>query len=331
LIGGLACALLAAYQAVAVPGAGGIAAVWLGLGVILYYGLFAGRAEAVDAFTEALDPRLGALRGRSPLVLVPVANPASAVGMVTLANALAMPMVGRVLLLSVVRRPVDFAAAEAETKKALGDANDVVGQAMTASLTAGHTPEALMTLAYEPWKEIARVAHARHCESLLIGFSSLHGQENVEHIEHLLNEVECDVVVLRAPKDWSLTSSTRIIVPVGGRGGHDELRARLLGSLGRAGCTEVRFVQVIQRSMLAHEKAHQERALRIFAEEETFGVPHVALIESDDMAQALANEAGPNDLIILGLRHERHKRLFSKLALQVARQTQAATLMISRR
>ena len=83
--------------------------------------------------------------------------------------------------------------------------------------------------------------------------------------------------------------------------------------------------------MPAHEKAHQERALRIFAEEETFGVPHVALIESDDMAQALANEAGPNDLIILGLRHERHKRLFSKLALQVARQTQAATLMISRR
>ena len=46
LIGGVACALLAAYQAVAVPGAGGIAAVWLGLGVILYYGLFAGLARA---------------------------------------------------------------------------------------------------------------------------------------------------------------------------------------------------------------------------------------------------------------------------------------------
>ncbi len=331
LVGGLACALLAAYQAVAVPGAGGIAAVWLGLGVILYYGLFAGRAQAVDAFAEALDPRLGALRGRSPLVLVPVANPGSAVGMVTLANALAMPLVGRVLLLTVVRRPVDFAAAEVETRKALGDANDVVGQAMTASLTAGHTPEALMTLAYEPWKEIARVARARQCESLLIGFSSLHGQENVEHIELLLNKVECDVVVLRAPKDWSLSSSTRIIVPVGGRGGHDELRARLLGSLGRAGCTQVRFVQIIPPSMPAHERAHQARALRAFAEEETFGVPDAALIESDDMARALANEAGPDDLIIVGLRHERHKRLFSQLALQVARQTRAATLMISRR
>ena len=331
VIGGLACALLAAYQMVAVPSAGGIAAVWLGLGVILYYGLFAGRAQALDAFTEALDPRLGALRGRSPLVLVPVANPASAVGMVTLENALAMPVVGRVVLLTVVRRPSNFAAAEAETTKALQDANDVVGQAMMASLTAGHTPEALMTLAYDPWKEIARVARSRECESLLIGFSSLEGQGNVELIEQLLNDVDCDVVALRAPKDWSLTSGTRIIVPVGGRGGHDELRARLLGSLGRAGCTNVRFVQVTDEAMSPHLKRQRQRELRIFADEETFGVPQVGLIESDDVVRALADEAGPNDLIILGLRHERHKRLFSKLALQVARRTKAATLMISRR
>ena len=331
LIGGLACALLGAYQAVTVPSAGGIAMAWLGLGVILYYALFAGRAEAVDAFTEAMDPRLGALRGRSPLVLVPVANPASAAGMVRLANALAMPVVGRVLLLTVVRRPADFAAAEEETAKALNDANDVVGQAMTASLSAGHTPEALMTLAYDPWKEIARVARSRECESLLIGFSSLEGHDNVELIEQLLNEVECDVVALRAPKAWSLSPESRVIVPVGGRGGHDELRARLLGSLGRAGLKRVRFIQITSEPIPASEKHHRERALRNFAEEETFGVPEVALLQSDDLVQSLADEAGPHDLIILGLRHERHKRLFSKLALQVARRTQAATLMLSRR
>jgi hypothetical protein len=250
---------------------------------------------------------------------------------VTLANALATPVVGRVVLLTVVRRPSDFAAAEAETAKALQDANNVVGQALTASLSAGHTPEALMTIAYDPWKEIARVAQAHECESLLVGFSSLEGQGNVEHIEHLLNEVECDVVALRAPKDWSLTSSTRIIVPVGGRGGHDELRARLLGSLGRAGCTNVRFVQVTADTLPAPLRRQRERELRVFAEEETFGVPDADLIQSSDLVQTLANEAGPNDLIILGLRHQKGKRLFSELALQVARKTSAATLMISRR
>ena len=188
-----------------------------------------------------------------------------------------------------------------------------------------------MTLAFDPWQEIARIADARECESLLIGFSSLDDYDNVEHIEQLLNNVECDVVVLRAPKDWALSSKTRIIVPVGGRGGHDELRARLLGSLGRAGCTDVRFVQITEERLSDQTRRQRERALRIFAEEETYGTPDCELIESADLVTPLASQAGPDDLIILGLRHERNKRLFSKLALQVARRTQAATLMLSRR
>jgi len=331
LIGGLACSLLALYQAFAVPAAGAIAVVWLGLGVILYFGLFKGRAQAVDAFAEARDPHLGSLRGRSPLVLVPVANPASAVGLVTLANALAIPVVGRVLLLTVVRRPTDFKVAEAETTKALGDAQHVVEQAMGASLTAGHAPEALMTIAADPWREIARIAQTRDCESLLIGFSSLEEHSNVAHIEQLLNAVDCDVVVLRAPKDWSLNADTKIIVPVGGRGGHDALRARLLGSLGRAGLKSVRFVQATKQSLPMSTKLQLERELRVFAKEETYGAPDAKLLESNDIVEALAQEAGPNDLIILGLRHHRGKRLFSELALRVARRSEAATLLISRR
>jgi nucleotide-binding universal stress UspA family protein len=331
VIGGLACGILALYQAVAVPAAGAIAVVWLGLGVILYFGLFAGRAQAVDAFAEARDSSLGALRGRSPLVLVPVANPSSAVGMVTLANALAIPVVGRVLLLTVVRRPNDFATAEQATRQALADAQEVVGQAMSASLAAGDAPEALTTIARDPWKEIVRIADTRSCDSLLVGFSSLEGDGNVERIEHLLNEVDCDVVILRAPKDWSFSSETKIIVPVGGRGGHDVLRARLLGSLGRAGLRNVCFVRATSERLRPATKAHLERSLRVFAEEETYDVPRTKVIECDDLVDALAGEAGPRDLIIVGLRHQRGKRLFSELALQVARRTEAATLMISRR
>lgn len=146
VVGGGACAALAIYQGFAVPAAGGIVAVWLGLGVILYFALFASRAEAVDAFAQARDPHLARLRGLSPLVLAPIANPDSAAAMVGVANALAPPSVGRVLLLTVVKR---------SAPGGLDSAQRVLNEALTTSLASGHAPEALLTIADEPWNERA--------------------------------------------------------------------------------------------------------------------------------------------------------------------------------
>ena len=93
----------------------------------------------------------------------------------------------------------------------------------------------------------------------------------------------------------------------------------------------MRFVQATKQSLPIATKLQLERELRVFAKEESYGAPDAKLLESNDIVEALAQEAGPNDLIILGLRHKRGKRLFSELALRVARKTPAATLMISRR
>jgi hypothetical protein len=76
--GGLACAVLAGYEGWAVPSAGIIVTAWLSVGGVLFLGLFAHRARLADASSEALDPELVRLRGHSPLVLVPIANPNNA-------------------------------------------------------------------------------------------------------------------------------------------------------------------------------------------------------------------------------------------------------------
>ena len=107
VVAGIACVLLAVFQGVVVPEAGGIAAVWLGIGGVLFLALFGRRARVVDELAAAVDPEVGRLRGRNPLVLVPLANPAHASGMIAVAGALAPAGVGRVLLLSVVVRPDD--------------------------------------------------------------------------------------------------------------------------------------------------------------------------------------------------------------------------------
>ena len=102
VVGGSACLAIGLYQAVAVPPAGVLAALWLGVGAILYAIYLAPRARVVDASTEGLDPEIVKLRGRRPVVLAPIANPASAETLVTMAKALAPPEVARVQLLSVV-------------------------------------------------------------------------------------------------------------------------------------------------------------------------------------------------------------------------------------
>jgi hypothetical protein len=335
VVGGVACAALAVFQAFAVPSAGAIAAIWLGLGVLLYVALFSGRARAVDAFAEAADPNLSMMRGRSPLVLVPVANPASAAGMVAIANALTPPVVGRVVLLSVIRAPDRGKAGSGEAvgtlAKPIVDAQAVVGAALSRSFETGHTPEALLTIASDPWKEIVRVAQTRQCESLLLGLPTVASEGSVEPVERLLNEVECDVVVLRAPIGWQLSSKSRIVVPVGGRGGHDALRARLLGSLGRAGYRAVRFVRIVPSKTTPEERKRLEKELARFAREETHGKPDAQVVASDSVVEALAGVADEGDLLVLGLQRHRGRRLFGEVALQVARTTRAATILISRR
>ncbi len=331
IVGGVACAALAAFQAVSVPSAGAITVLWLGLGVTLYVALFAGRARVVDASAEARDPKLVLLRGRSPMVLLPVANPASAAGLVGLANVLAPPVVGRVVLLSVLRRPQPGDFAGGTIPPAMEQAEAVIRAALTTSLASGHAPETLLTVADEPWPEIARVARAQHCESLVLGLSRLDDEQDVKRVEKFLNEVDCDVALLRAPAGWTLGDVQRIVVAVGGRGGHDALRARLLGSLGRAREREVVFLQVVPAATSDAARSQTERQLRVFAEEETHRPPRTEVLVADAVVDALVGFAKPTDLFILGLQHQRGRRLFGALAVRTARSTDAAILMISRR
>ncbi len=55
------------------------------------------------------------------------------------------------------------------------------------------------------------------------------------------------------------------------------------------------------------------------------------MVASDDVVDALAGLAGEGDLLVLGLQRHRGKRLIGEVALQVARKTSAATIMLSRK
>lgn len=328
--GAIVCMALAVFQAIATPDAGGIVVIWLGLGVILYFSIFASRAETRDAWAEAADPSLVRLRGQSPLVLLPVANPAHAASMVAVANALAARDVGRVLLLSIVQVTDDASVSRigAAATARLIHAQEVVKHALTASYVTGHAPEALITQASEPWAEIRRVAEEHGCESMLFGVGDL-SQTPELPIADLINELSCDVAIMRAPTEWRLEKVRRVLCPVGGRGEQHELRARLLGTLSRICAPEVIFIRGLEEDATDSEVRAARREVEGLLASDT-GRAKVVIERAQDPAAAILEAAVDCDLVLLGLsRVGRRRAALSPFSRRIAAEAACATIMLS--
>ncbi len=324
------CLMLAAYQGVMVPSAGLVAGIWLCVGGILFVGLLGRPARVVDASTEAQDPEVSRLRGHSPLILVPVINPTNAEPMIAVANALSPPEVGRVLLLSVAVLPNDWKAGD--DILAVRHAQAVLGETLIASARVGLFPEALATLAFNPWKEISRIAAEHRCESLLLGLTTLEGDVSKSPLNRILSTASCEVVVLRAPLGWQLSAVRNILVPVGGRGWHDRLRARLLGSLFRTGDRHVTFLRVVPENAPAQTCTRARRDLARVARDEAPGRSRVKVVTCNEATQVIVNHAAESDLVILGVeRTSRYKKGFGQMTLRIARESSSPILIISHR
>ena len=328
-IGLAACSGLALFQAFAVPSAGLISAIWLGFGGVLYYSLFSRRARVVDASAEAFDPQLVRLRGKSPLVLVPIANPASAGAMISTATALAPPGTGRVLLLSVVIAPSEDVPEQWKTR--ILNAQMVLRQSLTASVQEQINPEALTTIATRPWNEIIRVSRLHRCESILLGFTRIEEGILGSDLEDLMTEVNSDVVVLKASEDWQLGQVKRVLVPVAGQSVHDVLRARLLASLCRISAREITYLKILSPNTAAKSVLRSKHALERLAAEETTSGVKIHVIQDDDVAGVISSYSERADLVILGLRRVGRKRkAFGEITMEIIRRTSCAIIMINR-
>jgi APA family basic amino acid/polyamine antiporter len=325
IVGGVSCAGLGVFQAIVVPDAGGVLVIWLGLGVLLYFALFKGRAEVADASAEGLDPQLSMLRGKSPLVLLPIANPKTARSMVEIANAIAPSEFARVLLLAIVR-------SEGDRLARLGDAQDAVREALSASYAEDHTPEALITAAKEPWAEIRRIADEHRCESLLLGLPRKSEPVFEQQLEALLDEVDCDVALLRAPEDWRIGNAKRVLVAVAGKGDATELRARLLGTLCREAPRELTFLTVLPTDADDDLVADTVRTVSRMADMNIPTKPVVEVLRSNDPAAAILSEAARFDLVLLGVRQSRQgKKQLGTINRKIAFEAPCAVMVLSRR
>jgi APA family basic amino acid/polyamine antiporter len=341
-VGGAICLALGLYQAVAVPAAGVLAALWLSIGAGLYALYLAPRARAVDAASEAHDPEMMRLRGRQPLVLVPIANPESADMLVTLARTIAPPNVSRVQLFSVIPPPVpvDSAAERADgggrratdtVPREIRDAQSLLGRALRTALDVDLRPEALITIHDHPLDEIARVAEAVSCETLLLGVGRLGSTLATKPLQQLLSTVDADVVIVSAPPTWRPDAVRSILVP--SRGGHEQssTRARLLASLGRSATRSVTFLGVLPEGTPTQTRNRTLADLQRLATDEA-GRRARAELATGSVVDQIVERTGDVDLMVLGLHPSaRTHATFGALVQQIVEQAACPVLMISQR
>lgn len=326
LCGAGLCLGLATFQAFAVPEAGGVVALWLAVGIVLYLTLFASGARQADATAQARDPDLARLRGRRPLVLVPIANPASAASLVDVAATLRTPGVGRVLLLSVVRAP-----DESTRGSALESAKEILGESLDRSLQRALVTETMFTVSHDPWAEISRVARVHACETVLVGMPSFSEPDVERRLEGLLRDLDTDVVILRAPTRWPIHEATRVLVPTGGGRDHSHLRARLLASLSRTTDLSVTFLRTVDPDAEPEDIHRYERELRSLARDEVDGSPEVVIERTHHPGEAIIQRATETDLVILGMQRIGRRRTLGGLSEVIANETGVPLLLIGRR
>jgi amino acid transporter len=328
VVGATACVSLAVYQGVAVPRAGVIALVWLGAGCVMFLALFARRARLADAGATMEDPERVALRGRSPLVLVPIANPLTAPALVRLADAVTPPGVGRILLLSVVVAPEAWRPEEDD--EPLRRTQEVLGQAIATAVDQGCPAEALTTVGTRPWDEIERIARTSRCESLLLGLSRVSAESHESPLERLVEAVDCHLLVLQDTGS-AASEAERILLPLAGGSEHHWLLARLLGSLRRVAPREVTFLRVVRPGTTPARTRQIERRMRRLARDIWPGRSALHVVTAEDAAATVVEHGRACDLMILGGQRRESQRLLGDFALRVTRAAPCPILLISHR
>ncbi|MFQ5843383.1 MAG: amino acid permease [Planctomycetota bacterium] len=304
LVGVASCLGLAIFQASVVPAASFVALAWLVLGGLMYATLLRRSAETVAARAEAFDADLVRLRGRTPLVLVPIASPDRAEPLVQLGQALAAPGVGRVLMLAVA--PYDPERMPTSGIESYGRAEAAVRRAVAAACTLGRPFEGVVRLASDVTEAIVATATERHPETILLGMSRMDQAGGPAILERVIARTTADVVVLNAPAGWSLGAVRRVLVPVAGDTPHNPLRARILGMLLREG---ERAATVLRVLLPGEEPERARRVLETAADDLGLAPTSCLLEQSPGAVASIVRHSEDADLVVLGLgsREARHR------------------------
>ncbi len=330
VLGVVASVALAIYQFKFQPMAWYVSLGWMAAGVLLYLA-YLGSLSAPEQ--EVIFEQRRSRRKPKFRVLVPVANPATALGLVDLASALARAQGGDVVVLSVVEVPAQLPLSDAH---GLGrDYEAMVQQAVERARERGVSAHGIVRLARRVPDAVLATAAEEECDLLLMGWRGWTTAREAafgSNLDEILRNIDCAVAVYRAAKP--LSEVRRFVVPAGG-GPHARYGAYLASLLADPieGAT-VRCIHVVPPGLPPEERHRRREQVRqaLAAEDEAVpSVPlQVELVEAPSIARGLVEQGRQADMLVMGSSRQSVVRPghFGQLALQVARSTATSVLLV---
>ncbi len=327
--------------------------VMIGLGIVIatliWYVLFLRKhTNLVGASDQLLKEKVikplvvkaeayaAARRDAFPVIMLPLANPATHGALLKVGIALAKARQARLSLAHVVGVPVQtpLEAGRQAFEKTRREQETLLDSATRQVAEQGIRARANALVAHDVPSALLNIADLEQPELILLGWR---GDVRGKNVTGVVKAANRSVLVL---KDNGLDGVKRILVPVG-RGPHAKLGLKLAGQLAEQWGAQITAmtVQVGQGHAQAKSDFDHE-SLDLFenlagdyvrhALRETGVTADVSVVINTDIAQAIIDTAQEHDLVIIGASEEWAVRqwLFGSLPDRVANGAEASVLMV---
>jgi amino acid transporter/nucleotide-binding universal stress UspA family protein len=292
-----------------------------------------GRERPLETVISAAEKATDAHRHE---ILVPVANPATTKGLMTLAAALARGHPGTgVAALRVTPMPlsVPLAAAQEHLDRQNSANQDILRRAAKHGAVAGVRIQMLLRAAYGVASGIAAVAASRpDTRLILLGWRGSLAIDRVRTSvdKEVVRTAPCDVAVFL---NRGLNEVRRILIPAGG-GPHARLGLRLAYDLARGEDARLVVLRVVRRQE-ADLAAEQAAAEKLIQDElgEVDGRVSACVVQSASVVKRILLEAGQGyDLLVIGASEEWFLRnwLFGAVPDEVAEGAACSVLLVKK-
>ncbi|UPW00938.1 amino acid permease [Halorussus gelatinilyticus] len=279
-------------------------AVWMGLGLLIYYGYSKQQeAEQLEEETPTLVTEHTPSEAEGQIV-VPIANPENAAQLMRTAVDIARDKDAEILVMSVVTVPQQTPISEG--REFVTDEREVLNEAMDVAEDAGVPVNGTIRIGHDVAEAILNTVEQYDCEMVLMGWKGQHKSQRRDivlgsNVDTVAQKADADVLVERIGGAGDVES---ILVPTAG-GPHADLAAEIARAIARTTGADVDVMHVVEPN--ADDQRREEAQNTV---ESTTAIlegvdgTNTSIVEGDDIATTVVEESDAYDLTVVGATRE---------------------------